>query len=467
MNRPLRVAIVGAGPAGMYAAGHLLEGPGGTYLDGRLQRLSDRAIEVDVYERLATPWGLLRHSVTADQSDSDTHTVFEHIAARKGFRYFGNIEVGKHVQPQELATWYDAVIYAFGASNDSRLNVPGEDLPGSLSARVFVAWCSGHPAYRDAPIDLTQQRVVIVGNGNVAMDVARILTQPIDALDATDIAAHALDALRSSSVREVVLLGRRAPIHAAFNNPELEELGELEGVDIIVEKADLPNLHDAIAEGADTATLRKIATLQRYSNLKPRGHDRRIVLRFLTSPIELLGKNQVSGLRVSCNQLKHDEDGKWHTAATGKEIVIECGLVLRAIGYFGTPLAGVPFDEERGIIPNADGRVIKEGKPLVGTYATGWIKRGPRGILGTNKKCSRDTVRALLADAEAGLLPGETTLDGLHIEQILRTRQPALIDQLGWLRIDDIERQSGREPSKPRAKLTEIDALLHAAGLSS
>lgn len=464
MSRPLRVAIVGAGPAGLYAAGHLLEGPGGTYLDGRLQRLVTRPVGVDVFDRLPVPWGLLRHGVAPDHPDKkQTQRVYEEIAARSGFRYFGNIEVGQHISPEELAEWYDAVIYAHGASGDTAMHIPGEDLPGSLSARVFVAWYNGHPDYRDIPVDLTQERVVIVGNGNVAMDVARILTLPIAELERTDIAPHALEALRQSRVREVVLLGRRAHFHGAFNNPELEELGELHGVDIVVDKGNLPSEQEMASGEADAATRRKVATLQRYAERPLQGHPRRIVLRFLSSPVEVLGSTRVEGLRVSHNCLEQDAAGKWQATPSGQESQLDCGLVLRAIGFFGQELPGIPFDGRRGVVPHAEGRILQDGIAVPGHYVTGWIKRGPRGILGTNKKCSRDTVRSLVADADAGLLPTAGTLTGADVERILRVRQPQLVDQEGWLKIDDCERRVGRQQGRPRAKLCRIKEQLGAA----
>ena len=460
MSRPLRVAIVGAGPSGMYAAGHLLEGPGGTYVDGHLTSLVDQPVEVDVFDRLPTQWGLVRHGVAPDHPEKKlAQTVFEHIAARPGFRFFGNIEIGNHVRPQELSQWYDAVVYAVGASGDTAMGIPGEDLHGCLAARVFVAWYNGHPDYRDIEVDLSHERVVVIGNGNVALDVARILTTPIALLERTDIADHALEALRNSKVREVMLLGRRAHFHGAFNNPELEELGVLDGVDIIVEHGDLPDNHEAVLGELDATTRRKLATLETYANRPLAGHDKRIVLRFLTSPIEVLGEQRVAGLLVSRNHLERDDSGRLHVRPTSEEAVIDTGLVLRAIGYCGVPLPGLPFDERFGIIPNVEGRV--RGMPA--TYVTGWIKRGPRGIIGTNKKCARDTVRALLADARSDTLPNTGTLIATDVDRILRQRQPHLIDQLGWLHIDDKERAAGRAAGRPRIKITEIDQLVAAA----
>ncbi len=446
--KPLRVAIVGAGPAGLYAAGHLLEGPGGTYLDGRLVRMVNRPVEVDVFDRLPTHWGLVRHGVAPDHPEKKlVQTVFEQVAARRGFRFFGNVEVGRHVSAADLSRWYDAVIYANGAASDATLGIDGEDLPGSVAAREFVAWYNGHPDYRDLDIDLSHERAVVVGNGNVALDVARILTLPIAALERTDIADHALRTLRASRVREVVVLGRRGPAEAAFSNPELEELGRLPSVDIVVAEPVVvvaePVVEEPSTTSDDPAVRRKLATLRNYAR-RTSNAPKRIVLRFHTSPTALLGDSRVRGVALRDNR-------------TGEHSELGAGLVLRAIGYRGIGVPGLPFDEQRGIVENVDGRVTG----MVGTYVTGWIKRGPRGIIGTNKKCARDTVRALLAVADH--LDRSDTLDAAAVEAELRHRRPDLVTHEQWLRIDAAERAAGRPQGRPRIKFSDVEELLAAA----
>jgi ferredoxin--NADP+ reductase len=462
MTRSLRVAIVGAGPAGMYAAGHLLEGPGGTYLDGRLQQLVDRPVEVDVFDRLPTPWGLLRHGVAPDHPEKKlVETVFARTAARPGFRFYGNVEIGHHVHPRELAEWYDAVVYAHGASGDAPLGIPGEDLRGSLSARAFVCWYNGHPDYRDLDIDLSHERAVVIGNGNVALDVARILARPAGSLRGTDIAEHALTALENSGVREIVVLGRRAPLDGAFHNPELEELAHLTGVDIHVEDGDVSGDHDP--GPLDQDSRRKLGTLRNYAARTTRGSSKRIVLRFLSSPVRIVGHDRVEGLLVGRNRLELDAEGGRRARATGDEILLETGLVLRATGYFGTPLPELPYDDRLGTVPSIAGRVIAGGHTVPGRYVTGWAERGPRGIIGTNKKYARDTVRSLLDDARHARLPLPGTLTAEAVDGIVRSRQPQVVDHNGWLRIDDRERRAGRAARRPRHKLTDRPALLDAA----
>jgi ferredoxin--NADP+ reductase len=464
MNRPLRVAVVGAGPAGMYAAGHLLEGPAGTYLDGRLRHIVDMPVEVDVFDALPTQWGLLRHGVAPDHPEKKlVQRIFEQNAARPGFRFYGNVEIGNDVHSGELADWYDAVVYAHGAAGDNRLGVPGEDLPGSLSARAFVAWYNGHPDYRDLEVDLSCERVVVVGNGNVALDVARILAAPVAALSATDVAEHARAALADSGVREIVVLGRRTCGHAAFHNPELEELAHLTDVDIIVEAGE-PDIVPGDREH-DRDTRRKVATLRRYAARPVSGSSRRIVLRFLGAPVAVVGHARVEGLLVARNDVERDDTGRATVRpARGDAELLETGLVLRAVGYFGIPMPGLPYDDQRGIVPNAGGRVLSDGRPVPGRYVTGWAKRGPRGIIGANKKCARDTVLALIDDARADRLPRAGTLTAEAVHAILRDRCPGAVDQAGWLRIDDRERRAGRAGGRPRVKLADRPALLAAAG---
>jgi ferredoxin--NADP+ reductase len=464
-RRPLRVAIVGAGPAGLYAAGHLLEHPSGTYLDGRMLRLTGAQIEVDVIDRLPTPWGLVRGGVAPDHPEKKlVSRVFEAIAERPGFRFFANVEVGRDLRHDELAEWYDAVVYAVGAAGDPRMGIPGEELAGCWAAREFVAWYNGHPDFSALEFDLSCERAVVVGNGNVALDVARILLLGADELERTDIAVHALDALRASAIREVVVLGRRGHLQSAFSNPEVEELGELAHIDVVVDRQDLPDQDEVVLGYADWTILRKARTLRSYAERPPSGNSKRVVLRFLTSPIELLGSQRVDSVRVVRNRLERDSDGRLRARATAEESVIEAGLVLRSVGYFGTPIAGLPFDEIRGVIPNQDGRVVGPGGTEAGVFVTGWIKRGPQGIIGTNKKCARDTVRALLADAAADRLPTGGTLDAESVARALRARRPNLVNYAGWRLIDRRERRIGRLTGRPRVKVTTIDDALEIAG---
>ncbi|MDB5971882.1 MAG: oxidoreductase [Hydrocarboniphaga sp.] len=444
-QRPLRVAIVGSGPSGMYAAGHLLENPAGTFMQGRLIKRVNRPIEVDVLDRLPTPWGLIRGGVAPDHPDKKKMSrVYDAIAHRPGFRFIGNVNVGESVTTQELSHWYDAVIYAFGADGERRLGIPGEDLPGCSSARRFVGWYNGHPDFSHLPFDLRSQRAVIIGNGNVSMDVARILLKPVDELRRTDIAAHALEALARSQVREVVILGRRGPEDAAYNFPELEELGDLPDTAIVVEDENAARAVLACGPGS----AEKMQVLKHLLATRRSG-SRRIVLRFHTSPVALIGDNRVEGIRIAPTS----------NPDAGNE-VLTTGMVLAAVGYRGRSLPGLPFDEARGVVPSQCGRVMDGPNPVSGAYVTGWIRRGPQGIIGSNKKCARDCVEALMADAESAALPRQGTLDAKTTLTKFAERTTSTTSFADWQRIDMTERAEGLRLSRPRVKLTTFNELM-------
>lgn len=448
---PLRVAIVGSGPSGFYAAGHLLSQAG-------------RPIEVDLFERLPTPWGLVRGGVAPDHPKIKSVTrMYEKTARKEGFRFFGNVEIGTDVSHDELASWYDAVVYASGTSGDKKSGIAGEDLPGSLSATEFVGWYNAHPDFRDLDPDLSVTRAVVIGNGNVAIDCARMLCLSHDELAVTDIADHALEMFDASNVEEILVLGRRGPEQAAFTNPELLELGELADADVIVDPADL-DIPDELREDELDQTARKnVEILREYAERQPSGKRRRIVLKFLTSPVELLGDGRVEQVRVVRNELVRDEAGGLRARPTDREEIIEAGLVLRAIGYTGFAIPGVPFDERKGLIPNdGDGRVLgPDGAPVPGLYTAGWIKRGPSGVIGTNKKCAQETVDALLGDfAGRESTPPVDTDD---VASVLRARVPHLVDYAGWELIDAHEKGLGEPQGRPRVKLTLVDEMVRIA----
>jgi ferredoxin--NADP+ reductase len=449
-DRPLRVAVVGSGPAGFYAAGHLLA--------------SDAAVEVDVLERLPTPWGLVRLGVAPDHPNiKAVSRVFEKIADRPGFRFFGNVDVGRDVGHEELAQCYDAVVYAVGAQTDRRMDIPGEDLPGSWPATAFVAWYNGHPDFQGLEFDLSHERAVVVGNGNVAVDVARMLALTAEELAPTDTTDPAIEAIAGSGIREIVMLGRRGPAQAAFTTPELQELGELMGADVVVDPADL-ELDPASEEtlDRDTTARRNVGVLRDYAAREPTGKPRTIRLRFRVSPVAILGDARVEAIEVVRNALVAGPDGSVRAEPTEEREVIPCGIVFRSVGYRGVALEGLPFEAGRGTIPNTGGRVLDDGgSPLPGIYCTGWIKRGPSGVIGTNKKDATETIELLLADAREGRLSeGEPveTLDGL-----LEERGVEAVLYEGWSAIDAHERARGDEQGRPRVKLATWDELLAAA----
>jgi ferredoxin--NADP+ reductase len=451
VSQALRIAIVGAGPAGMYTLEHLLEARG-------------LEVEVDLFERLPTPWGLVRAGVAPDHPEKKLVIArqFDFFLRNPRVRFFGNVDIGCDIRPAELREWYDAVVYASGANGDTRMGIPGEELPGCWSAREFVGFYNGHPDYRDLCFDLNCERAVVVGNGNVALDVARILTMPVAQLESTDIADHALAILRRSAVREVVILGRRGHMQGAFHNPELEELEHLDGVDVLVDGDDLPGENEVVLDGADWDTRRKVATLRRLTMRQPKAGNRRIVLRFLTSPVELLGDGKIERMLVASNHLERDAQGRLHARPSEEESILEAGLVLRAIGYRGTPFPGLPFDERLGVIRNRQGRVADHDQILNGVYVTGWIKRGCRGIIGTNKKCARETVDSLLEDFAAGRL----ITCGLSSDAVMaavRNRKPDFVSRAGWLAIDHAEREAGRAQHRPRVKMTDPVTMLACA----
>jgi ferredoxin--NADP+ reductase len=448
-ERSLRVAIVGSGPAGFYAAEQLL---------------AAKDVAVDMFERLPTPWGLVRAGVAPDHPKIKAVTRrYEKTAAHERFRFFGNVEVGTDLTVEELRRHYDAVLYAFGASGDRRLGIPGEELPGSHASTEFVAWYNGHPDHCDREFDLSGETAVVVGNGNVALDVARMLALPREMLAVTDVADHALEALADSGVKQVVVLGRRGPAQAAFTTPELIELSELADADVIVDPGDceLDPASERSVEDADAQVKKKVQVLRDYAATPPRGRERRIVLRFFASPLEILGDERVEGVRVARTEL----DASLRAVVTEQEETIPCQLVFRSVGYRGKPLPGVPFDERSATVPNDHGRVLSEagGEQRLGEYVSGWIKRGPSGIIGTNKKDSQDTVDALLADHAAGKIPAAAIDDPDAIETLLAERKPDHIVYEHWEAIDHHERSSGEPHGRPRVKLTRVEHLLDAA----
>ncbi len=455
---PLRVAVVGSGPSGFYAAGHLL----------KAKSHPDLVAQVDVYDRLPTPWGLVRGGVAPDHPNiKAVSRVYEKTAAHPEFRFFGNVDYGADLTHDDLLERYHAVIYAVGAQTDRRMGIPGEDLPGSWAATEFVAWYNGHPDFRDLEFDLSCERAVVIGNGNVAADVARMLALSREELAATDVADHALDVLAESKIREIVVLGRRGPAQAAFTNPELLELGEMTEADVFVDArdAEVDPLSRTWLEGEEASkTARKnVEILSGYAGREPVGKRRRIVLRFLVSPLEILGSERVEGVRICRNELRH-QDGRLSACSTETTEELGCGIVFRSIGYRGIPLAGLPFDERSGVIPNQGGRILgEEGAPLPGEYAVGWIKRGPTGIIGTNKRDAQETVDALLADLDAGALNRPSDPDRDSLEALLDERKPEHVTYTGWEAIDSVETTAGEPHGRPRVKLTSFDELLDAA----
>ncbi len=532
-----RVAIVGAGPAGFYAAEALLKG-------------SD-AIRIDLINRMPAPFGLVRDGVAPDhQAIKSVARVYERILARARVRYFGNVALGRDLEIAELRSRYDQIVHAVGAQSDRRLGIPGEDLRGSHGAFDFVGWYNGHPDFRDRSFDLDCEEVVVVGNGNVAIDVARILVHSPERLAGTDIADHALAALRRSRVRRVTLLGRRGPAQASFTNPELREFGRLEGVVAVAKARELeldPASASALAE--NPVKKRNVATLRQYAANGECGHgedesgsrrrarrsgddrpgrasaggaacppvsgERVVRFRFLVSPLELLGEGgRVAGVRVERNRLVRQPDGYMRAVGTGEKQVIPCGMVIRSVGYRGAPLAGVPFDERRGIVPNEGGRVVRSdgsgavapGEVVAGEYVVGWAKRGPSGVIGTNKADAAATVALMREDLEAGVRAGggggraasdsalagerdradpeggeEMPADGRgraasaragdrgaargDLADLLRDRAVRWVDAEGWRRIDAHERARGEAEGRPRVKLTTVAEMLQVAGV--
>lgn len=453
---PLRVAVVGAGPAATYAT-EALATQGG------------RSVEVDIFDRLPSPWGLARGGVAPDhQGTRRIIDTFETSVRKPSVAAHLNVEIGTHISHDELLQYHHAVIYAVGASSDRQLGIPGEDLSGSVAATEFVAWYNGHPDHSDRTFDLSGERAVVVGNGNVALDVARVLVTDPEELAQTDIADHALAALRESNIREVVVLGRRGPVQAAFTSKELMGLDDVPGVDVVVDPADLElDEHSRAFIESDACPYpvpRKLEWLREYAGRTPDPDNRRIVLKFLGSPVAIEGDGQVERVSVARTELDTDDSGRLQARATDAIDTIETGLVLRSIGYRGVPLDGVPFDERRGIIPNEGGRVIdpETGEPVAGVYVSGWIKRGPSGTLGTNKKDSGDTVNLLAEDVKSGTLnrPVESR-DAL--DKLLATRQPDVVDFAEWKVLKQAEAAAGKESGRPRVKVTDAARMVDIA----
>ena len=476
--RRARVAIIGAGPAGFYAAEALLK--------------AGDPVAIDIVNRLPPPYGLVRDGVAPDhQAIKSVARVYDRILARDEVRYFGNVTLGRDLTVEDLRDRYDQIVYAVGAQSDRRLGIAGEDLEGSHAAFRFVAWYNGHPDFRDAEFDLGCEDMVVVGNGNVAIDVARILVLSRDRLAKTDIANHALVALRRSRVRRVTLLGRRGPAQASFTNPELREFGRLEGVcaEVDAEQLELDPASAASLEGNAVRT-RNMNTLRGYAGAQPNDGDRVVRFRFLVSPLEVIGEGgRVAGVRIERNRLVEQEDGYMRAVGTGETEVVPCGMVIRSVGYRGVPIAGVPFDERRGTVPNDGGRVVAAaggGEVVPGEYVVGWAKRGPSGVIGTNKADAAATVALMREDREAGVLAGRGDGGGggdgagrVHgsrpgkdgdgagdLADLLRERGVRWIDEAGWRRLDAHETGLGSAEGRPRVKLCTVEEMLTIAGVA-
>lgn len=458
-EHPLRVAIVGAGPTGFYTAEQLLK-----------QR--QLAVEIDMFERLPTPFGLVRYGVAPDhQKIKSVTAVFDRTARKPNFRFYGNVELGRDISVEDLRKYYHQIVYTTGAQTDRSLGIPGEDLEGSYAATEFVAWYNGHPDFRNCQFDLSGERAAIIGVGNVAVDVCRILSRTPEELAKTDIADYALEALRNSNIKEVYMIGRRGPAQAAFTTPEVKELGEMEDADVYVppEEAQLDALsEEALSESADRATTRKVEIIQSYAQDELRTKGRRLILRFLVSPVEISGDEQghVRSMKLVKNELYKTGAGSLRPRATETFETMPVDIVFRSIGYRGVPLPDVPFKDSWGVIENEAGRVIDpaQGKPVQGQYTAGWIKRGATGVIGTNKPDAAETVEAMLNDLERGEIL-EPDFPGVQdARDFIASRQPCFFSYDDWLRLDEIEVQKGKEAGRPRVKFVSVEQMLSELG---
>jgi len=454
-EHPLRVAVIGSGPSGFYAAEALLKNKAGM------------SVHVDMFERLITPHGLVRGGVAPDhQKIKNVVKVYDRIAGHENFRYFGNVEFGTDLSHAEMAEMYHQIVYAVGAQTDKSLGIPGEDLPGSHAATEFVAWYNGHPDYRHLSFDLSAETVVVIGNGNVAMDVTRILASSHEELAKTDMADYAIEALANSNVKRVVMLGRRGPAQAKFTNPELKEFGELTEAQPVVSEREAglsPLSQKHFEQETDRDVIKNVEMLQAFAKeARDPAKPKEIVMRFLVSPVEFGGEDKVEQVTIVHNELYENERGTLRPRATDETETFAAGLVFRSIGYRGVPLPDVPFYERWGTIPNREGRVTAEheGEVLPGEYVVGWIKRGPSGVIGTNKPDSRETAAHMLTDAVAGMTHAPTKTDPAEVEALLRDKGVRFVTYDDWLRIDEIETKRGAEAGRPRVKFTEPADML-------
>ena len=453
--RPLRAAIVGAGPSGFYAAAALLK--------------ENVAVTVDLFDRLIAPHGLVRYGVAPDhQNIKAVAKTYDRTAAEATFRYFGNVEIGKDLSHAELKQLYDVIFSTIGAQSDRRLGVPGEDLPNSLSATEFVAWYNGHPDFKDLEVDLSCEAAIVVGVGNVAMDVARILAKSVEELTDSDIADHALAALAQSNIKDVYIVARRGPAQVKFTNAEIREMGHLKVADAIVldNELRLDRASSAAIEG-DTAMQKNLDYMRAFAEIGATGKPRRVHFRFLLSPVEIIEENgKMVAVKMEHNELRASVSGDIKASGTGQFETIPAGMILRSVGYKGAPLEGVPFDRRNGVIPNEVGRVVDldTGRVMTGEYVAGWIKRGPTGVIGTNKPDAIESVNSMFEDLQKGKIAPAPEPDPAVILALLQARGVRYVTQDEWKRIDAKEVADGKARGKPRVKIVEREAMLAVLG---
>lgn len=455
-SRPLRVAIIGAGPSGFYAAEALLK--------------SLEAVSVDLFDRLPTPYGLVRYGVAPDhQKIKSVARLYERTAEDPRFRFLGNVAYGRDLDHHDLMRHYDAVIYAVGAAADRSLNIPGESLAGSMSATEFVAWYNGHPDYAGRLQRLSATQVAVIGMGNVAVDVTRILAKSYEELKVTDIADHALAVLKESPVTDIYMLGRRGPAQGKFTTKELRELGELDNADLIIDPAEVAVDEASLkAIAGDTIAQANLKFLQEHAGKPPSGKPRRIHLRFCVSPVALLGEQQVEAVKLEHNRLE-PQGNDIKAVGTGRYSTLPAQLVLRSVGYRGEPLPGLPFDGRRGVIPNDKGAIIDPSSGAVrdGEYVAGWIKRGPTGVIGTNKADALETVQTLLARQGDRTLEAHPDKSPEAVTALLEARQVAYVTFDEWRKLDAAELAWGKAQGRPRVKVAALsDMLRYCKGTS-
>ncbi|MCH2268958.1 MAG: FAD-dependent oxidoreductase [SAR324 cluster bacterium] len=454
MNSFWKIAVIGSGPAGFYAAGELF-------------RQQSWDIKVDMFERLPTPFGLVRGGVAPDHQKIKSVTkIYSRIAENENFRFFGNVEFGRDIEQSDLLEHYDAVIYTVGSPADRALGIPGEDLSGSHSATEFVAWYNGHPDFREHKFDLSVKYAFVIGMGNVALDVARILAKNPEELAETDIADYALKALRKSQLEDIWLVGRRGPLQAAFSPVELREFLELPEADVVIEEnaleldAESQHILETIS-GKDTK--KNIEILKQMSAMAASGKKRKVHFLFLASPLEISGDGKVEKIRMVRNQLVKKEDGSLRPQATDKIVEEDAGLVFRSIGYHGKPLADLPFDQKSGTIPNEFGQVKdpENGNLLRNReYVAGWIKRGPSGVIGTNKQDAVETVHRMLETFLKEKMESGKNVSNPDIVLLLEKRKVEFVSFADWKLLDAHEIEAGQKQGRPRVKLTSTAEML-------